>query len=91
MTKNAVTKPTVGICPACDTRVRFEKAPKMGQFVTCPECENMLEVVRLSPIKLDWAFEEPFEDYDEYEDDYGDIDDDQFDDDDFDDSDDDSW
>lgn len=74
MTKNLTTN-SIGICPSCDTRVRFDKPPKMGQFVTCPECENMLEVVRLSPLKLDWAFEEPFEDYDEYEDDFDDMDD----------------
>ncbi|MCA9938488.1 MAG: hypothetical protein KC418_07600 [Anaerolineales bacterium] len=46
--------------------------------MTCPECGDDLEIVQLSPtVKLDWAFEEPFDDDDDF-----DYDDDDFDDDD---------
>lgn len=43
-------------CPGCDTRIRFNKRPTMGHKVTCPECLELLEVVELRPIELDWAF-----------------------------------
>lgn len=43
-------------CPECDFRVRFDDKPEMNQIVTCPECQTPLEVVSLSPFKLDWAF-----------------------------------
>ncbi len=87
-------QPNIGVCPSCDTSIRFRNNLYIGQMVTCPECGDVLEVVRLSPIKLDWAFEEPFEDDedgefdvddDDYEDDYGDFDEGDYDDDDYDD------
>ncbi|RMG95201.1 MAG: hypothetical protein D6706_12645 [Chloroflexi bacterium] len=81
MTRNMANKVVVATCPACDTRIRFRKHPRRGQFVTCPECESVLEVVHVSPLELDWA-DEAFDDdeifdrmhshsyrsYDEYED-----------------------
>lgn len=79
--------PKLGVCPSCDTNIRFRSKLYVGQMVTCPECGDMLEVVRLNPIKLDWAFEEPFDadadeddeysvDGDDAEDDYGEFDED---------------
>lgn len=82
-------QPHIGQCPSCDTRIRFRNNLFTGQMVTCPDCGDVLEVVRLNPIKLDWAFEEPFEvddleeddefdlDDDDAEDDYGELDDDR--------------
>lgn len=45
-------------CPECDARIFFERAPDMGQLLACPECGTSLEVVRTSPIKLDWVYDE---------------------------------
>ena len=63
-------KPALGACPSCDTSIRLSGKLHIGQLVTCPECGDVLEVIQLSPaVKLDWAFEEPFEDdKDDYED-----------------------
>ncbi len=63
-------KPALGTCPSCDTSIRLSGKLHIGQLVTCPECGDVLEVIQLSPtVKLDWAFEEPFDDdEDDYED-----------------------
>jgi lysine biosynthesis protein LysW len=47
-----------GYCPACDARIRFSAKPFIGQRLTCPECEHLVEVIRLEPLKLDWVWEE---------------------------------
>lgn len=45
-------------CPSCDSRIRFfASTTKVGTRVTCPECGQMLEVVRLRPLELDWAYD----------------------------------
>jgi hypothetical protein len=49
-------------CPACGIDIHFRKLPKRGHHVTCFECKSLLEVIRLAPLTLEWAFEEPFED-----------------------------
>ena len=50
---------SIGICPDCDAEVSLTDAPWLGQRVSCPRCRTMLEVTGLSPVELDWAFEEP--------------------------------
>ena len=62
-------------CPECDATIRFSKQPKLGAMVTCEECGETLEVVDLSPLELDWAYE----DYDD-DDDWDEWDDDDYDD-----------
>ena len=62
-------KPVIGACPECDADVAFTKAPFLGQKKTCPECLSELEVISLSPIELDWAY-----DYDDYDEEYDDED-----------------
>ncbi len=73
-------------CPNCEEVVRFSTAPTLGQKVTCPYCRELLEVVELKPLELDYAGEE---------DDDGDFDDDsadyEYDNDDDDDDDDDDY
>ena len=64
-------KPVVGACPECDANVAFNKTPFLGQKKTCPDCLAELEVIGLSPIELDWAYE--YDDFDSGED-YGDDD-----------------
>ena len=74
----------VAACPTCDTLIRFAVKPKLGQFVSCPECEDLSEVIQLSPIKLAWAEEDyddewEEDDYEDAEDDYDYEDDDDYD------------
>lgn len=45
-------------CPQCAARIQFSREPELGDLMTCPECDNRLEVVALSPIKLDWVWEQ---------------------------------
>jgi lysine biosynthesis protein LysW len=47
------------VCPECHSEVCFEAAPKLGQRTECASCRAALEVVKLRPLELDWAFEEP--------------------------------
>lgn len=47
-------------CPECDASVPFSSSPQKGQRVLCPSCHSVLIVNNLKPIRLDWAFVEPF-------------------------------
>lgn len=51
-------------CPACGSDIHFRRLPRRGSTVTCRQCQSFLEVIRLAPLTLEWAFEEPFEDDD---------------------------
>lgn len=52
----------IAYCPECDSRIRFHvPVMKIGTRVTCPECGQVLEVVRLRPLELDWAYDAPKE------------------------------
>lgn len=75
---------SVALCPDCDEAINFGSRVRIGQRVTCPHCAADLEVVEISPIELDWAYEdEDWEDEeDDQEDDWDDDDDDWDDDDD---------
>lgn len=72
MALDPVSKAQIGICPGCGARLRFQSV-ELGEFVVCEECGDELEVVRVSPIKLDWAYADPLES-DEYDDDFDDDD-----------------
>lgn len=50
--------PAKARCPECDARIFFERTPDIGQLLACPECGTSLEVIRTSPVELDWAYEE---------------------------------
>lgn len=69
-------KVTTAHCPECDTVIRFSKQPELGELVTCQECNAVLEVVDLSPLELDWAYDayddddDSWDDWDEDENDY---------------------
>lgn len=47
-----------GYCIECDTPIKLGNSPTKGQQVTCVKCGAFLEVVSVSPIELDWAYEE---------------------------------
>lgn len=61
MSVNPVSKAQVGICPGCGARIRFQEV-ELGEFVVCQECSDELEVIQLSPFRLDWAYAEPYDD-----------------------------
>lgn len=80
----------VAICPDCDAEVNLGADPRLGQKITCPNCEVELEVVSLDPLELNWDVSESDDEWDDdWEDDDGDDDDldDDWDDDDWDDDD----
>ncbi|MFN2221750.1 MAG: hypothetical protein ACK2UH_04315 [Candidatus Promineifilaceae bacterium] len=54
-------------CRSCHSRIRFRERPELYDLVTCPECDEVLEVISLSPIRLDWPSD--FGDDDEWSDD----------------------
>lgn len=51
-------KVLVAECPDCETIIRFHGPLKLGQIVICPECEADLEVRKLDPLELYWAFDD---------------------------------
>ena len=51
-------------CPACGTKLRFQKRIELGEIIVCSECHTELEVVKAMPLKLDWAYEEPIDEVD---------------------------
>jgi lysine biosynthesis protein LysW len=48
-------------CPECDQDVRMETQPNMGEHVVCSACKTTLVVIRVTPVRLDWAFKDPFD------------------------------
>ncbi|MGC9398946.1 MAG: lysine biosynthesis protein LysW [Anaerolineae bacterium] len=70
----------LAVCPSCGETMRLGDKPKLGERITCPECGEVLEVVELNPVELDWAFDDDDDDYydDEYDDDEYDYDDDDW-------------
>jgi uncharacterized protein YbaR (Trm112 family) len=60
----AKTKAITAFCPTCNTRIRFSERPRLYDIISCPECEEFFEVIRLSPIELQWADESSFDDED---------------------------
>jgi lysine biosynthesis protein LysW len=63
----------IAVCPGCQSEIFFYRNPKLGEFVTCPECGDLVEVVNLSPLTLDWS---PDIDDDEWQDNWDDYDED---------------
>ncbi|MFN2188056.1 MAG: hypothetical protein ACK2T3_04780 [Candidatus Promineifilaceae bacterium] len=51
---NEKTHPLTTFCRACHSRIRFNKRPELYDIVSCPECEEEFEVIRVSPIQIDW-------------------------------------
>jgi lysine biosynthesis protein LysW len=67
-------KSIIAICPGCRNEIFFYRAPRLGEFVTCPECGDLVEVVNLSPLTLDWSPD--IDDDDDWQDNWDDYDDD---------------
>ena len=65
--------PAKAICPSCGEWVKLPDHPKIGQKITCLECEADLEVIEVNPVELDWAYMEDElddEDWDDEDDDW---------------------
>jgi lysine biosynthesis protein LysW len=50
-----------GQCPSCRAAVVFEDIPKVDQRIVCAGCGDVLKVVSVSPIELEWAYEDLLE------------------------------
>ena len=62
-------------CPQCGKEISVGLQPRIGQQVTCANCDSELEVVWLDPLELDWPMldldeEDEDDDFDEEEDEY---------------------
>lgn len=77
----------IAFCPDCDGSVNVGVSPRLGQRINCPHCDAELEVIEVSPLELDWAYdedeveweedEEEDEEWDDDEDDWDDWDEDE--------------
>jgi lysine biosynthesis protein LysW len=75
----------IAFCPDCEAPIRLGAQIKIGQRIVCSNCDVELEVIEVSPVELDWAYDEPEEDWDDGE--WDDEDDEE----DYDDWDEDDW
>jgi|YelNatPaOPRAMG01_1025707.scaffolds.fasta_scaffold186577_2 alpha-aminoadipate carrier protein LysW len=50
-------------CPECGTTLDLEDPLQEGDWIICPQCQANLEVINLDPLELDWAYDEPLEDW----------------------------
>ena len=48
----------VGYCLDCENGINLGKEPFIGQRVTCRACGAFVEVVEISPIEFEWAYDE---------------------------------
>jgi lysine biosynthesis protein LysW len=45
-------------CPLCGEKIKIGVKPWKGQKLECPACEEILEVVTLNPLSLDWPYDD---------------------------------
>jgi len=66
-----MAKPTHNVqiaeCPECESIIRFHEPLKPGQIIVCPECREKLEVQKIDPLKLDWAFDDFDDDHEKWD------------------------
>lgn len=43
-------------CPDCGQRILLSPA-RVAQFLTCPQCDALLEVVSVDPLEFDWGYD----------------------------------
>jgi lysine biosynthesis protein LysW len=48
----------MAFCLECGNTITLGVQPYEGQQVVCPKCRAHLEVVSLTPLQLDWVYEE---------------------------------
>ena len=50
-------------CPSCLIKIDIGRSSRQYQRIICPDCDAQLEIVKIDPPVLDWAFgEEEFYD-----------------------------
>ncbi len=54
------------VCPECAEQITFRTNPPLHYLLLCPHCETILMVTAVSPLQLDWAFEEPLSPDEQY-------------------------
>ncbi len=69
------------LCPDCEEGIDLGSRVRIGQRISCPHCGADLEVVEVSPVELDWAYDDD-DDWEEEDDDDEEDDDEDWDDDD---------
>jgi phage FluMu protein Com len=64
-------------CLDCNTIFLIEDGLYIGLKVTCPECETQFEITYLSPVQIEWVYEDDYDydldddmDDDDYEDEF---------------------
>jgi len=57
-------------CLSCDSKIEIGSKAKIGQFVYCEFCGADFEIIELNPIELDYAFVDDDLDYDDEDDTY---------------------
>jgi hypothetical protein len=79
----------IAFCPDCEEPIRLASRPKVGLRLSCRSCSAELEVIEVSPLELDWAYDGPIDDYEDEgdQDDWDDDGEQDWDDDDWDDDD----
>jgi len=56
-------------CIDCEEPISLGPNPKVGQRLLCPHCAAELEVTSVSPLQLDWALDEPGQEWESDEED----------------------
>ena len=46
-------------CQSCGREMRLRRPPALGLRLVCPGCGTKLEVIGLTPLEVDWAFDDP--------------------------------
>ena len=46
-------------CLDCDYEITLRGRFETGQEVKCPNCKSKMEIIRVEPLHLDWAYEGP--------------------------------
>lgn len=54
-------KPGRARCPHCAARIPISREAQIGDRLLCPDCDEALEIVSLSPPRLYWALDAPSE------------------------------
>jgi hypothetical protein len=81
----------IAFCPDCEEPIQLGSQLRVGQRITCESCATDLEVIEVSPLELDWAFDGPADDWDDVEEDDDEWDDDEEENDDWDSDEDEEW
>jgi len=56
-------------CPSCGTQVTLSNNIRIGQHIMCGKCREVLEIIWLEPVELDWPFEADEDDDEDFLDD----------------------